>query len=36
MPNRLYFTESDEANQLIAKDPMALLIGCALDQHWSV
>jgi uncharacterized HhH-GPD family protein len=36
MPDRLYFTESDEANELIAKDPMALLIGFALDQQVSV
>jgi hypothetical protein len=36
VPDRLYFTESDEANALIASDPMALLIGFALDQHWSV
>jgi hypothetical protein len=36
VPSRLYFTDSDEANQLIAKDPMALLIGFALDQHRSV
>jgi len=36
VPNRLYFTESDEANQLIAKDPMALLIGFALDQQVTV
>jgi len=35
-PDRLYFTDSDEANKLIAQDPMALLIGFALDQHWSV
>ena len=27
VPERLYFTDSDEANELIAKDPMALLIG---------
>jgi len=33
MPERLYFTNSDEANELIAKDPMALLIGFALDQQ---
>jgi uncharacterized HhH-GPD family protein len=32
-PDRLYFTESDEANALIASDPMALLIGFALDQQ---
>ena len=36
MPDRLYFTESDEANALIARDPMALLIGFALDQQVSV
>jgi uncharacterized HhH-GPD family protein len=33
MPDRLYFTDSDEANELIATDPMALLIGFALDQQ---
>ena len=33
MPDRLFFTESDEANELIASDPMALLIGFALDQQ---
>jgi uncharacterized HhH-GPD family protein len=33
MPDRLYFTESDEANRLIAEDPMALLIGFSLDQQ---
>jgi uncharacterized HhH-GPD family protein len=36
VPDRLYFTESDEANELIAQDPMALLIGFALDQQVSV
>jgi uncharacterized HhH-GPD family protein len=36
MPDRLYFTDSDEANELIASDPMALLIGFALDQQISV
>ncbi len=36
MPERLYFTESDEANELIAKDPMALLVGFALDQQVTV
>jgi uncharacterized HhH-GPD family protein len=36
MPDRLYFTDSDEANELIASDPMALLIGFALDQQVSV
>lgn len=33
MPDRLHFTDSDEANQLIAQDPMALLVGFALDQQ---
>jgi uncharacterized HhH-GPD family protein len=36
MPDRLYFTDSDEANQLIAQDPLALLIGFALDQQVTV
>src|SRR3954453_21922785 len=36
MPDRLYFTDSDEANQLIAQDPLALLIGFALDQQGTV
>jgi uncharacterized HhH-GPD family protein len=36
VPDRLWFTESDEANVLIAQDPMALLIGFALDQQVSV
>jgi uncharacterized HhH-GPD family protein len=36
MPDRLYFTDSDEANALIAADPMALLIGFALDQQVTV
>ena len=31
--DRLYFTDSDEANALLASDPMALLIGFALDQQ---
>ena len=33
MPDRLHFTDSEEANALIASDPMALLIGFALDQQ---
>jgi uncharacterized HhH-GPD family protein len=33
VPDRLYFTDSDEANALIASDPMALLVGFALDQQ---
>ena len=36
MPDRLYFTDSDEANVLIASDPMALLIGFELDQQVTV
>jgi uncharacterized HhH-GPD family protein len=33
VPDRLHYTDSDEANALIAQDPMALLIGFALDQQ---
>jgi uncharacterized HhH-GPD family protein len=29
----LYFTDSDEANELIATDPLALLVGFVLDQQ---
>jgi uncharacterized HhH-GPD family protein len=36
MPDRLHFTASDEANELIASDPMALLVGFALDQQVTV
>jgi uncharacterized HhH-GPD family protein len=36
VPGRLYFTDSDEANALLAADPMALLVGFALDQQVSV
>jgi uncharacterized HhH-GPD family protein len=36
VPDRLHFTDSDEANALIASDPMALLVGFALDQQVSV
>jgi len=36
VPDRLYFTDSDEANALLAADPMALLIGFALDQQVTV
>src|SRR4029079_7746988 len=36
VPDRLYFTESDEANALIAADPMALLVGFELDQRVTV
>jgi uncharacterized HhH-GPD family protein len=36
VPDRLHFTDSEEANALIAADPMALLVGFALDQQVSV
>jgi uncharacterized HhH-GPD family protein len=36
MPDRLYFTDDDEANALLASDPMALLIGFVLDQQVTV
>jgi uncharacterized HhH-GPD family protein len=36
IPDRLYFTDSEDANELIATDPMALLVGFALDQQVSV
>jgi uncharacterized HhH-GPD family protein len=32
-PDRLHFTGNDEADSLLAQDPMALLIGFALDQQ---
>jgi uncharacterized HhH-GPD family protein len=36
VPDHLFFTESDEANALIASDPMALLVGFVLDQQVTV
>jgi uncharacterized HhH-GPD family protein len=33
MPDRLHFTGNDEADALIATEPMALLIGFSLDQQ---
>lgn len=36
VPDRLFFTDSDEANALIASDPMALLVGFVLDQQVTV
>jgi uncharacterized HhH-GPD family protein len=36
VPDRLYFTDSDDANALIAADPMALVVGFALDQRVTV
>lgn len=35
-PDRLYFTDDDEANALIASDPFALLVGFVLDQQITV
>jgi uncharacterized HhH-GPD family protein len=36
VPDRLYFTDDDEANALIASDPFALLVGFVLDQQITV
>jgi uncharacterized HhH-GPD family protein len=36
VPSALYLTESDEANKLLATEPLALLIGFALDQQVTV
>lgn len=33
MPDALHFTGNDEADRLLASEPMALLIGFALDQQ---
>ncbi len=35
-PDRLYFTGNDEADELLARDPFALLVGFVLDQQVSV
>jgi uncharacterized HhH-GPD family protein len=35
-PERLHFTGDDEADELLAKEPLALLIGFALDQQVTV
>jgi uncharacterized HhH-GPD family protein len=35
-PDRLHYTGDDEADELIARDPFALLVGFALDQQVSV
>ena len=32
-PERLYYTGVEEADELIARDPFALLMGFALDQQ---
>jgi uncharacterized HhH-GPD family protein len=34
--DRLYYTDDDEANALLAHEPLALLIGLALDQQVTV
>src|SRR5262249_43520063 len=36
MPDALHFTDDQAANELIAQDPLALLIGFALDQQVTV
>ena len=36
MTDRLYYTDDDEANALLAREPLALLIGLALDQQVTV
>jgi uncharacterized HhH-GPD family protein len=36
VPEALHFTDSDDANRLIAQDPLALLIGFAIDQQVTV
>ena len=36
MPDRLHFTGNDEADVLLATEPLALLIGFALDQQVTV
>jgi uncharacterized HhH-GPD family protein len=35
-PDRLWFTDDDAANELLARDPLALLIGFELDQQVTV
>ena len=35
-PERLHYTGDDESDRLLASDPLALLIGFALDQQVSV
>ena len=36
MPDRIQFTGNDEADALLAREPLALLIGFALDQQVTV
>jgi len=35
-PDRLFFTGNDDADRLLAEEPLALLIGFALDQQVTV
>ncbi len=35
-PTAIHFTDSDEANRFLASDPLALLVGFALDQQVTV
>ncbi len=36
MADQLHFTNSEDANRLLVEDPMALLVGFALDQQVTV
>ena len=36
MADRLHFTDADDANRLLVEEPLALLIGFALDQQVTV
>jgi uncharacterized HhH-GPD family protein len=36
VPDRLYFTDSDAANEMIAADALAFLVGFVLDQQVTV
>jgi uncharacterized HhH-GPD family protein len=35
-PGRLHYTDSEEANELLARDPLALMLGFVLDQQVTV
>src|SRR5919112_6314803 len=35
-PDQLHFTDDDAANEFIAQDPLALLVGFVLDQQINV
>jgi uncharacterized HhH-GPD family protein len=36
VPDRLWFTDDEDACELLARDPLALLVGFALDQQVTV